>query len=113
MLPTRPSGRPVRSAADELFAVRRREVEQAAEDWRAWYRLGLAYDDAGDRRRARQAIRHAITLHAEVPTPGAAAARRPVRPLRDGTFANWGSEEPDQGSAQRGGDHDDEERRAE
>lgn len=62
-LPRRPSGRVDRSAADEVFAARRAEVEAAPEDWRAWYRLGLAYDDAGDRGRARSAIRKAITLH--------------------------------------------------
>lgn len=62
-LPTRPSGRPERAAADDLFATRRREVEADPESWQAWYRLGLAYDDAGDRRRARAAIRRAIALH--------------------------------------------------
>jgi hypothetical protein len=62
-LPTMPSGRPQRDAADALFAERRREVESHPEDWGSWYRLGLAYEDAGDRKRARQAIRHAIALH--------------------------------------------------
>jgi cytochrome c-type biogenesis protein CcmH/NrfG len=61
-LPVRPSGRPLREAADEVFPRYRAEVEQSPEDWRAWYRLGLAYDGAGDRRRARQAIREAISL---------------------------------------------------
>lgn len=61
-LPVRPSGRPLREAADEVFPRYRAEVERAPEDWRAWYRLGLAYDGAGDRRRARQAIREAISL---------------------------------------------------
>ena len=37
----------------------------APESWRAWYRLALAYDDAGDRTRARSAARRAIALHAE------------------------------------------------
>jgi hypothetical protein len=32
----------------------------APEDWRSWYQLAVAYDDAGDRRRARQAMRTAI-----------------------------------------------------
>ena len=35
------------------------------DDWRAWYRLGLAYDASGDRRRAREAVRRAITLEAD------------------------------------------------
>jgi Flp pilus assembly protein TadD len=38
-------------------------VESAEDDWSAWFRLGLAYDDAGDRRRARAAMRTAIRLH--------------------------------------------------
>jgi hypothetical protein len=61
--PAAPSGRPERAAADALFAVRRREVETAPQDWQAWFRLALAYDDARDRRRARAAMRHAIALH--------------------------------------------------
>jgi Flp pilus assembly protein TadD len=62
-LPRRPSGRVVREAADASFAGRRAEVEAAPEDWRAWYRLAVAYDDAGDRRRARDAMRYAARLH--------------------------------------------------
>jgi cytochrome c-type biogenesis protein CcmH/NrfG len=62
-LPRRPSGRVVREAADATFAGRRAEVEAAPEDWRAWYRLAVAYDDAGDRRRARDAMRYAARLH--------------------------------------------------
>lgn len=61
-LPRRPSGRPVREAADAVAAERIAEVEGAPQDWRAWLRLALAYDDAGDRRRARAAMRSAITL---------------------------------------------------
>jgi cytochrome c-type biogenesis protein CcmH/NrfG len=62
-LPTMPSGRPDRAAADALFEVRREEVEAAPGDWHAWFRLALAYDDARDRRRARAAMRRAISLH--------------------------------------------------
>ena len=58
----RPSGRIVRADADALFPAYRAEVEAAPEDWRAWYRLGLAYDASGDRRRARAAVRTAIRL---------------------------------------------------
>lgn len=61
-LPRRPSGRVDRTAADAVFAQRQTEVESDPENWRTWYRLGLAYDDAGDRTRARSAIRHAISL---------------------------------------------------
>ncbi|MGN8554030.1 UNVERIFIED_CONTAM: hypothetical protein OHV15_15735 [Microbacterium sp. SLM126] len=58
----RPSGRAVRSEADALFPAYRADVEARPEDWRAWYRLGLAYDASGDRRRAREAVRRAIRL---------------------------------------------------
>ena len=61
-LPTRVSGRPLREAADEQFPQYRAEVEAAPESWRAWFRLGLAYDASGDRRRAREALRQAIRL---------------------------------------------------
>lgn len=61
-LPTRVSGRPLRDAADSAFPRYRAEVEEHPESWRAWYRLGLAYDAAGDRRRARHALREAIRL---------------------------------------------------
>lgn len=61
-LPRRPSGRVDRAAADAAFSRRQAETEAAPDDWRAWYRLGMAYDDAGDRTRARAAVRHAITL---------------------------------------------------
>jgi len=58
----RPSGRATRDDADALFPAYRADVEAHPADWRAWYRLGLAYDAAGDRRRARAAVRKAIAL---------------------------------------------------
>lgn len=58
----RPSGRATRDDADALFPTYRADVEAHPADWRAWYRLGLAYDAAGDRRRARAAVRNAIAL---------------------------------------------------
>lgn len=61
-LTLRPSGRPVAAEADALFPAYREAVEAAPEDWRPWYRMGLLYDGAGDRRRARSAIRTAISL---------------------------------------------------
>jgi hypothetical protein len=61
-LPRRPSGRVERDAADARFAERQAEVEAAPDDWAAWFRLAVAYDDAGDRRRARAAMRTAIAL---------------------------------------------------
>ncbi len=61
-LPVRPSGRLDPAAARELFPRYQAETEAAPEDWRTWFRLGLAYDAAGDRRRARWATRQAIRL---------------------------------------------------
>lgn len=58
----RPSGRVLREDADAVFPRYRADVEAAPEDWRAWYRLALAYDASGDRRRAREAVRRAIRL---------------------------------------------------
>ena len=62
-LPRRPSGRVDRTAADAQFAQMRESTEASPEDWRAWFRLALAYDAAGDRTRARAAARHAVDLH--------------------------------------------------
>ncbi len=62
-LPRRPSGRIERDAADALFATVRTEVEDDPDDWRRWYRLARAYDYAGDRRRAREAMKAALELH--------------------------------------------------
>ena len=61
-LPIRPSGRPMRDEADAEFPIYRAAVDAAPDDWRAWFRLGLAYNSSGDRRRARSAIRTAISL---------------------------------------------------
>jgi cytochrome c-type biogenesis protein CcmH/NrfG len=63
-LPRRPSGRIERDAADALFATVRTEVEAEPDDWRRWYRLARAYDYAGDRRRAREAMKTAVELQA-------------------------------------------------
>jgi cytochrome c-type biogenesis protein CcmH/NrfG len=63
-LPRRPSGRFQRDAADALFAGVRTEVEGDPDDWRRWYRLARAYDYAGDRRRAREAMKTAVELQA-------------------------------------------------
>lgn len=58
----RPSGRPLRDQADAEFPKYAAEVEREPQSWRAWLRLGLAYDASGDRRRARAAVRTAIRL---------------------------------------------------
>jgi len=61
-LPRLPSGRPDPVAADLEFPKYQAEVEAEPESWRAWLRLGLAYDASGDRRRARWATRQAIAF---------------------------------------------------
>jgi hypothetical protein len=61
-LPRLPSGRIDPAAADEQFPEFKAHVEREPESWRAWLRLGLAYDASGDRRRARWATRRAIEL---------------------------------------------------
>lgn len=62
-LPHLPSGRTVRQAADLEFPAYAAAVEAEPESWRARFRLGLAYDACGDRRRARAAIRESIRLY--------------------------------------------------
>ncbi len=62
-LPRTPSGRIERQAADERFAEYEQQVQESPDDWRAWYRLAIGYDDARDRKRARAAMRRAIALH--------------------------------------------------
>lgn len=61
-LPVLPSGRLDRAAAAEVFPKYQAATEAAPDDWHTWFRLGLAYDAAGDRRRARWATRQAIRL---------------------------------------------------
>ncbi len=62
-LPRTPGGRVVRAAADEAFARYQAEADAAPDDWRSWFRLACAYDAAGDRRRARAAMRQAARMH--------------------------------------------------
>lgn len=64
-LPRLPSGRIKRDAADALFDTVRAEVEADPDDWQCWYRLARAYDYAGDRSRAREAMRKAVALQGE------------------------------------------------
>jgi len=61
-LPRRPSGRIERDAADALFDTVRTELDIDQHDWRRWYRLARAYDYAGDRSRAREAMKKAVEL---------------------------------------------------
>ncbi|SDS64847.1 tetratricopeptide repeat protein [Paraoerskovia marina] len=62
-LPRSPGGRVDRAAADAQFGPRREAVEQDPEDWANWFRLGFAYDAAGDRRRARSSLRTAAGIY--------------------------------------------------
>ena len=61
-LPRRPSGRIVREAADRDFEHWAQEAEATPQDWRSWYRLGLAYSASGDTPRARRCMRDAVAL---------------------------------------------------
>jgi cytochrome c-type biogenesis protein CcmH/NrfG len=56
-------GRINRDSADQVFARRQAETEASPEDWRAWFRLAVAYADARDTPRARKAMQRAIKLH--------------------------------------------------
>lgn len=56
------SGRVDRAIADAAFPSYAEAVDADSESWRAWFRLGIAYDAAGDRKRARASIRQAIAL---------------------------------------------------
>ncbi len=58
-----PTGKADRAAADLAFPRYRAEAEAAPESWRAWMRLGIVYDACGDRKRARGAIRQAISAN--------------------------------------------------
>ncbi|MFI6943398.1 hypothetical protein ACIBI4_29375 [Streptomyces sp. NPDC050418] len=62
-----PSGRIDRDSADEVFARRRAETEDAPDDWRCWFRLAVAYHDARDTPRARKAMQRAIALREHEP----------------------------------------------
>lgn len=65
-LPRTRSGRIDRDAADALFNTVRSELEADPDNWRRWYRLARAYDYAGDRGRARETMRKAVAMQAEI-----------------------------------------------
>ncbi|ACZ30251.1 hypothetical protein Xcel_1220 [Xylanimonas cellulosilytica DSM 15894] len=62
-LPRSPGGRIDRAAADAAFTAYREAVTQDPGSWERWYHLAFAYDAAGDRRRARGALRKASELY--------------------------------------------------
>ena len=108
-LPALPSGRVDRAAAAEVFPRYREAAERAPGDWRAWFRLALAYDAAGDRRRARWATREAIRLsRAHSADPGSASAAGPggadsVGPGGADSANPGGADSADPGSAHSAG----------
>lgn len=56
-----PAGAIATNAREEFEAARTAIREQGEDDWRAWFRLALAYDALRDRRAAREATRRAIS----------------------------------------------------
>jgi hypothetical protein len=77
-VPVSPSGRIDRAVADALFPTYRDAVDADPENWRVWFRLALAYDACGDRRRARWATRTAIRLSRAEGTIKRVATRGPA-----------------------------------
>lgn len=61
-LPRSPTGKVDKEAALDEFPTFANKVESSPDDWRAWFNLGWAYDAAGDRRRAREALGKAAQL---------------------------------------------------
>lgn len=61
-LPRSPGGRVDRAAATEAFTPVKDAVEADPGAWAGWFQLGFAYDAAGDRKRARAALRRAVAL---------------------------------------------------
>ncbi len=74
-LERRPSGRLQPEAAEMLFESVSAEYLASPEDWRTNYRLARAYDHAGDRGRAREAMRDAVRLH-DAAAPGVTGGAR-------------------------------------
>lgn len=61
-LPTSPSGKILREAADADFPRWAENAENNPDDWKSWYLLGLAYSNSGDNKRARASVRKALKL---------------------------------------------------
>ncbi|MFJ9697754.1 hypothetical protein [Kitasatospora sp. NPDC101183] len=66
-------GRIDRASADAVFARRQAEAQADPADWRVWFRLAVAYADAGDTPRARKTMQHAIKLHSTEPARSSTA----------------------------------------
>ena len=67
-LPRDSKGKVTPEAAAEQLARCQAETEAEPNEWRACYKLGIAYGDAGDPQAARAAVRRAIKL-ASRPAP--------------------------------------------
>ena len=59
----RPSGRPTKDSAIRVFGDYAKKVAHDEGNYLNWFALGLAYDAAGDRRRARAAMRRSLKLN--------------------------------------------------
>ena len=54
------------AAIDQEFEVVKAAVQADPKDWRSWFKVSLAYDEAGDRRQSRKSMHHAAALFREV-----------------------------------------------
>jgi hypothetical protein len=55
-------GRLTDDAAEAVFEVARRAVEDRPDDWRTWFHVAYAYEASGNRAMARRALRHGARL---------------------------------------------------
>ena len=63
----RPSGKLTNEDAQKLFLCVQAEVDEHPHQWQCWYRLGRAYQYAGDSPRARKAFHIAYDLYRHPP----------------------------------------------
>lgn len=54
------------AAIDQEFQVVKAAVQADPKDWRSWFKVSIAYDEAGDRRQSRKSMHHAAALFREV-----------------------------------------------
>jgi hypothetical protein len=78
-LPRDEKGRVEREAAEIELVARQADAERSPEDWRAWFKLGVAFGDAGRGNEARGAVRRAVMLERKYGDgPGAGPATGPT-----------------------------------
>ena len=85
-MPRRASGRIERQAADDPFETVRTELDEDPDNWVRWYRVARAYDYAGDRTRAREAMRQAVILRRQHVDDVECS---PGRPIPRSTASRW------------------------